>query len=40
MYRMTNGRLEVRICFIQDNNTPDARFTQLQFETPLASVIY
>ena len=39
MYRMTNSRIEVRIFFIQDNNTPDAHFTQLQFETPQADLI-
>ena len=47
MYRMTNGRLEVKNFFIQEihtiassNNTPDAYFTQLRFEAPQASVIY
>ena len=40
MYQMTNGKLEVRIFLIYDNNMPDAHFPQLQFETPQASVIY
>ena len=47
MYRMTIGRLEVRIFFIHENhtisswnNTPDAHFTQLRFEAPQASMIY
>ena len=47
IYRMTIGRLEVRIFFIWENhtiassnNTPDAHFTQLRFEAHQASVIY
>ena len=35
MYRMTNGKLEVRIFFIDGwSNTLDAHFTELSFEAP------
>ena len=47
MYRMTIGRLELRIFCIQKNhtiaswnNTSDSHFTQLRFEALQASVIY
>ena len=47
MYRITNGRFEVRSFVIEDNhttagwsNTPDAYFTELSFEAPRASVIF